>query len=118
MFNLAEDASESSHRSDLASLTHGRGSLEGRKREEVQESEGPSKVQKILLGIGVLVGVIVFLFVNWLSVKIMKIILPGYLAKLILFLAYYYSLRYAIRQAAFPGFGKMSQRQTEFQYGQ
>jgi putative effector of murein hydrolase LrgA (UPF0299 family) len=38
-----------------------------------------------------------FLAVNWLIVKILKIVLPGYIAKFMLFLAYYYAARMGVR---------------------
>jgi hypothetical protein len=72
----------------------------------------------VLLGTGAIFGLSLFIFMNWLAIKLMKIFLPGYLASLILFSGYYYALRLGVRQAAFPGQGKMSQRKTEFQYGQ
>jgi hypothetical protein len=67
---------------------------------------------------GALAALALFIILNWLAIKLMKIIIPAYLARLILFLCYYYSFRLAIRQAAFPGSGKIVQRKTEFQYGQ
>ena len=72
----------------------------------------------VLMIVGAIVGLAVFIFMNWLAIKLMKIILPGYLANLVLFLGYYYALRLLVRQAAFPGQGKMCQRKTEFQFGQ
>ena len=100
MFNVAEDASN-----DLASLTHGRGSLEGHRQQEAEKS--PTKLQYALMAAAALAALCGFLTVNWLIVKILKIILPGYIAKFLLFLAYYYAARIAVRQAAFPGCGKL-----------
>ena len=100
MFNVAEDASN-----DIASLTHGRGSLEGHRKEQAEKS--PSKLQYAMMVAAAVAGLSGFLAVNWLIVKILKIVLPGYIAKFMLFLAYYYAARMGVRQAAFPGCGKL-----------
>lgn len=59
-----------------------------------------------------------FFFLNWLIYELIGLVIGGFLAFLVILMAYYYSARVIVRYFVFPGSFQHNTRGIEFQWGQ
>jgi len=90
--------------------------VETQQEDDTNEDKPLQAWQKVLIFFGVLLIISLFILLNWLILVIIATFFGPFLAKLILFFAYTYLVRLAVRYFAFPGSFQISRRQLEFQY--